>query len=117
MWMINDGIILCALAAICILYVKGKLEYATIAASVSYFCLPAFMIGSTGFNSGYFVTALLFVLALYALVNKRVRLRTGHVIYAVGMTAAIAFVFLGWMVNGEPKLGDLNHSSFWVLWR
>lgn len=109
MWMINDGIILCALAAICILYVKGKLEYATITAAVSYFCLPAFMIGSTGFNSGYFVTALLFVLALYALIKKRVRLRTGHIVYAVGMAAAVAFVFLGWMVNGEPKLGDLNH--------
>lgn len=109
MWIINDGIILCALAAICILYVKRKLEYAAIAAVVSYFCLPAFMIKSTGFNSGYFVTALLFALALYALVKKRVRLRTGHIVYAVGMAAAVAFVFLGWIINGDPKLGDLNH--------
>ncbi|MFQ8600559.1 MAG: hypothetical protein ACLSAP_08250 [Oscillospiraceae bacterium] len=88
---------------------KRKLEYAAIAAVVSYFCLPAFMIKSTGFNSGYFVTALLFALALYALVKKRIRLRAGHIVYAVGMAAAVAFVFLGWIINGDPKLGDLNH--------
>lgn len=109
MWIVSDGIIAAALAALIVLYLRGNQTGLVVGCIVCYCCLPAVRLGDMGINSAYVVTALLAVLFVQDCIQRRVRLRRSHMIYLGVMFLVLLVMALGWAVNGRPQWGDVVH--------
>ena len=111
MWILNDVIILAALAVLAFLYIRKKTAAMLAGVMICYCCLPAIRLGERGITPGYLVTAFLFVLFLIELFRKRIRLNRCQRLFLIAMAGSLLFTFLGWIINGSPAFSHLIHFA------
>lgn len=108
--MINNIIIFMFICVALWLYKKNRHFELLFLIAVAYVLLPVVKIGDNrGLNSAYVVTLVECVVFLLELLKKRIVVNKLSGSYLIMMLLGLFVAGIGWLVNGNPSLGQLIH--------